>query len=233
MKKIFTFFISTFMILNIAACSSNNNDYALEFFSALDNTLELNSGHIQGTFTSNNEDASKIKFDLQLNQKDNLQLALDLDLEAGDNAEDNFLNFYIKDNKTYLNSYGTTSQSLLENLGINGSEKLSVYNPFLNYTDDELKALFTRSSKNGNNYSFTIDGSLISSYLDSMGSVTIEDATLDATIEDNYITSLTLGISGLQDVETQQVIIDVTIECTLDQINSLDTVTYPADLENY
>lgn len=233
MKKIFTFFISTFMILNLAACSSNNNDYALEFFSALDNTLELNSGHIQGTFTSNNEDASKIKFDLQLNQKDNLQLALDLDLEAGDNAEDNFLNFYIKDNKTYLNSYGTTSQSLLENLGINGSEKLSVYNPFLNYTDDELKALFTRSSKNGNNYSFTIDGSLISSYLDSMGSVTIEDATLDATIEDNYITSLTLGISGLQDVETQQVIIDVTIECTLDQINSLDTVTYPADLENY
>lgn len=233
MKKIFTFFISTFMILNIAACSSNNDDYALEFFSALDNTLELNSGHIQGTFTSNNEDASKIKFDLQLNQKDNLQLALDLDLEAGDNAEDNFLNFYIKDNKTYLNSYGTTSQSLLENLGINGSEKLSVYNPFLNYTDDELKALFTRSSKNGNNYSFTIDGSLISSYLDSMGSVTIEDATLDATIEDNYITSLTLGISGLQDVETQQVIIDVTIECTLDQINSLDTVMYPADLEIY
>lgn len=233
MKKIFTFFISTFMILNLAACSSNNDDYALEFFSALDNTLELNSGHIQGTFTSNNEDASKIKFDLQLNQKDNLQLALDLDLEAGDNAEDNFLNFYIKDNKTYLDSYGTTSQSLLENLGINGSEKLSVYNPFLNYTDDELKALFTRSSKNGNNYSFTIDGSLISSYLDSMGSVTIEDATLDATIEDNYITSLTLGISGLQDVETQQVVIDVTIECTLDQINSLDTVTYPADLENY
>ena len=233
MKKIFAFFISTFMILNLAACSSNNDDYALEFFSALDNTLELNSGHIQGTFTSNNEDASKIKFDLQLNQKDNLQLALDLDLEAGDNAEDNFLNFYIKDNKTYLNSYGTTSQSLLENLGINGSEKLSVYNPFLNYTDDELKALFTRSSKNGNNYSFTIDGSLISSYLDSMGSVTIEDATLDATIEDNYITSLTLGISGLQDVETQQVVIDVTIECTLDQINSLDTVTYPADLENY
>lgn len=221
------------MVLNLAACSSNNNDYALEFFSALDNTLELNSGHIQGTFTSNNEDASKIKFDLQLNQKDNLQLALDLDLEAGDNAEDNFLNFYIKDNKTYLNSYGTTSQSLLENLGINGSEKLSVYNPFLNYTDDELKALFTRSSKNGNNYSFTIDGSLISSYLDSMGSVTIEDATLDATIEDNYITSLTLWISGLQDVETQQVVIDVTIECTLDQINSLDTVTYPADLENY
>lgn len=233
MKKIFTFFISSFMILNLAACSSNNDDYALEFFSALDNTLELNSGHIQGTFTSNNEDASKIKFDLQLNQKDNLQLALDLDLEAGDNAEDNFLNFYIKDNKTYLNSYGTTSQSLLENLGINGSEKLSVYNPFLNYTDDELKALFTRSSKDGNNYSFTIDGSLISSYLDSMGSVTIEDATLDATIEDNYITSLTLGISGLQDVETQQVIIDVTIECTLNQINSLDTVTYPADLENY
>jgi hypothetical protein len=49
MKKIFTFFISTFMVLNLAACSSNNNDYALEFFSALDNTLELNSGHIQGT----------------------------------------------------------------------------------------------------------------------------------------------------------------------------------------
>lgn len=233
MKKILTFFLSTLLVLNLAACSSNNDNYALEFFSALDNTLELNSGHIQGMFISDNEDTSKIKFDLQLNQENNLQLALDLDLEAGNNIEDNFLNFYIKDNKTYLSSYGTTSQSLLENLGINGSEKLSVYNPFLSYTDDELKAFFIQSSKDGNNYSFTIDGSLISSYLDSMGSITIEDATLDATIEDDYITALTLRVSGLQDIEVQQVVIDVTIKCTLDQINSLNAVVYPSDLENY
>ena len=59
-KNIYILYID-FYDFNIAACSSNNDDYALEFFSALDNTLELNSGHIQGTFTSNNEDASKIK----------------------------------------------------------------------------------------------------------------------------------------------------------------------------
>lgn len=233
MKKLLKLILSGFAILSLVACSANNSDYALEFFTALDNTLELNSAQIQGVFTSNNEDSSKIKFDLQINQEKNLQLALDLDLEAGKNTEDNFLNFYIKDDKTYLNSYGTTSQSLLENLGIDGNNKLSVYNPFLSYTDDELKALFTHASKDGNHYSFKIDGSLISSYLDSMGSINIDRATLDATIEDNYVTAFTLHVSGLQDIETQQVDMDITIECTLDHINSLDTVTYPSDLENY
>ena len=234
MKKILSLFISCLLTLSLSACSSNtNSDYAIDFFNALDNTLALDSGHIQGTFISNNEEDSMIHFDLKIDQKDELQMALDLDLEAGGNTEDDFIDFYIKDGKTYLNYMNTTSQSLLENLGIDASQKLSLYNPFLDHTDEELRSLFTKCSKSQNEYSFIIDASMLSAFMDSMGSITIEDAILNATIKDDYITSLKLQVTGLQDIETQQAVIDVTLECSIKQINTLDKIDFPDNLDSY
>ena len=68
-------------------------------------------------------------------------------LSADGNSQPNFLCFYINDNKTYLNSMGTTSQSILSNLGIDGNQKISVYDPFMNFTDDELTSFMQSSSK--------------------------------------------------------------------------------------
>lgn len=234
MKKIFKYLSAFCLLITLSACSSTSNgEYALEFFNALDNTLDINSGHIEGEFNSAGSDSSKMIFDLQLNQEKTLNLAFDLDLEAGQNSEDNFLSFFIKDGKTYLNSYGTTSQSVVENIGLEADQKLSVSNPFLSYTDDELKAMFSKASKKDDTYTFTLDSTEIGAILDSMGSVQIEDAVIEAKIEDDYITFLSVQITGYQNLDSQQATIDINLTCTIDQINQLNQVSFPSDLESY
>ena len=51
-----------------------------------------------------------------------------------------------------MNSMGTKSQSILSNLGIEKDRKISVYDPFMNFTDEELTQLVQSSSHKDNDY---------------------------------------------------------------------------------
>lgn len=234
MKKILKLLLTIPMFLTLVACSnSTNSNDVLDFFNALNNTLNVDSGHFIGTITSNNEIKTAMKFDFEFNQKDKFELAFDLDLEADSNKENQFLSFYIKDRKTYLNSLGTTSQSTADKIGINEDHKLSVSNPFLSYTDDELKSFFTSSKKDENGYTFQIDPRKLELFLDSLATIKIDDAILKAKIEDEYITDLSLKITGVQNIQNQQAIIDIDINITAKDINKLTNINFPKDLEKY
>ena len=116
MKKILTIILTCFLSLNLAGCSaSKNNDDILTFFNALDNTLNLKSAQINGTLTMKD---SKLNIDAQILQKDELQVSSSIGLVTGKNVQNNFLNFYIKNGKTYLNSMGTKTQSTVDKIGL-------------------------------------------------------------------------------------------------------------------
>lgn len=233
MKKILSLLFAICLILNLSACSTNDDEYILTFFDALDNTLDIDSGHIEGTVTSRSDDSSTMNFDLFLNQTESIELALSIGLEANNNIQDDFIDFYIKDGKTYLKYLETTSQSLAENIGIDPTSKLSVSNPFLDFTDDELKAFFSSAKKDDNTYTFELNTTTISSLLDSLGSIVVQDATLIATIENDYLESISLQITGVQTVNEDQASIDITIDALFDQINSLDHIDFPDNLDSY
>ena len=140
MKKFLTLIITCFLSLSLAGCSnSKNNDDILTFFDALGNTLNLKSVQINGTLDMKD---SKMNIDAQILQKEDLQVATSIGLVAGDHVKNNFLNFYIKDGKTYLNSMGTKTQSTVDKIGLKKNSKLNTYNPFLDLTDDQLCELF-------------------------------------------------------------------------------------------
>ena len=142
MKKFLTLIITCFLSLSLAGCSnSKNNDDILTFFDALGNTLNLKSAQISGMKDS------KMNIDPQILQKEDLQVATSIGLVAGDHVKNNFLNFYIKDGKTYLNSMGTKTQSTVDKIGLKKNSKLNTYNPFLDLTDDQLCELFIKSKK--------------------------------------------------------------------------------------
>ena len=150
MKKILTLIITCFLSLSLAGCSnSKNNDDILTFFDALDNTLNLKSAQINGTLDLKD---SKMNVDAQILQKEDLQVATSIGLVAGKNVQTNFLNFYIKDGKTYLNSMGTKTQSTVDKIGLKKNSKLNTYNPFLDLTDDQLCELFDSSKKENDTY---------------------------------------------------------------------------------
>lgn len=233
MKKILSLACAFFLLIGLSGCHSKSDDDILAFFEAFHNTLNAQSGHITAQIQMDTTDQSTIDIDLQIIQENDLQMALSVDLESNGNRQEDFLQFYTRNGKTYLNSMGTTSQSDLSNLGIDASEKIAVYDPFMNFSDSELCDLIESSSKDGNTYSYTIDPSLISTLLDSLGTVDVESSTLDAVIENETLSSFTLDVSGRQTLEETSENIRFKIDCQIEDLNKLQSIAFPEDLESY
>ena len=228
MKKFLTLIITCFLSLSLAGCSnSKNNDDILTFFDALGNTLNLKSAQINGTLDMKD---SKMNIDAQILQKEDLQVATSIGLVAGDNVKNNFLNFYIKDGKTYLNSMGTKTQSTVDKIGLKKNSKLNAYNPFLDLTDDQLYELFDSSKKENDTYTFKVNTSKLATLLDNMGSVKLDHATLVATIKNEKISHMILSFTGTQTVDDASADIDVSIELSIKKLNKIN---FPNDLDNY
>lgn len=228
MKKFLTLIITCFLSLSLAGCSSSkNNDDILTFFDALGNTLDLKSAQISGTLDMKD---SKMNIDAQILQKEDLQVATSIGLVAGNHVKNNFLNFYIKDGKTYLNSMGTKTQSTVDKIGLKKNSKLNTYNPFLDLTNDQLCELFDSSKKENDTYTFKINKSKLATLLDNMGSIKLDDATLEATIKNKKISHMILSFTGKQTVDKASADIDISIELSIKKLNKIN---FPNDLDSY
>lgn len=235
MKKLISIFLTFCFVVTLTGCSSKkNDDDILKFFNALDKTMDAKSIELKGDITLETPESSIYHIDAQLNQQDSLQLAITLGLEANGNKADDYLDFYIKDGKTYLNNMGTKTQSVASNIGIDEDTKLSAYNPFLSFTDEELTDFFESSSKDGNTYTYEIDPAQVASLLDSLGTVSVDNATVTATIEDQIIKHLIVSCSGTQSSDSgDSANFSLTANIEVKHYNSLDTVTFPDDLDSY
>ena len=235
MRKILTRILSVCLLFTLFGCSSStvDTDDVNVVFDALDTTLNAKSGILTGTFEYDTKTDQKINFTIQLIQNGNMQIAATMGLESQGNKIDDYLDFYIKDGKTYLNNMGTTSQSLASNIGIDTSKTLSVYNPFLDLTDSEIKALFTSSSKKDNTYTLVIDSEQLTTLLDGMGTLSISKAKVIATVEKDHLSNLQITIDGYQAYEETSYDVSIQIDCTLTDYNALNKITFPEDLENY
>ena len=217
MKKILTLIITCFLSLSLSGCSnSKNNEDILAFFNALDNTLNLKSAQISGTLDMKD---SKLNVDAQILQKEDLQVASNIGLVAGKNVQNNFLNFYIKDGK-----------STVDKIGLKKNSKLNAYNPFLDLTDDELCELFDSSKKENDAYTFKVNTSKLATLLDNMGSVKLDNATLEATIKNKKISHMILSFTGKQTVDEASANIDISIELSIKKLNKIN---FPNDLDSY
>lgn len=148
MKKITIFILTLIFGFGLTACSKNAPaDLSLEFFNALHHTFQADSAHVEFNIVMNEDDPSEILANLYFDQKNQLALAATSSLKAGGRTQDNFLDFYIKDGKTYLNSMGVKTQSVIEKIGLKTDSKLTNLDPFLDMTDEELKQVFTSGKK--------------------------------------------------------------------------------------
>lgn len=234
MKKIVTRFFIFCLILSLFGCSSSKNiDDIQTVFDALDNTLTVSSARLSGTIQYNTKTKQNIDYTIDFIQNGNLQVAAKIDLESQGNRIDDYLNFYIKDGKTYLNNMGTTSQSVVENIGIDPTKPLSIYNPFLDLTQKELAAIFQSSEKKDNVYTLTIDSKKLATLLDGMGTLSISKAAIVATVDKDHLSNLELNISGLQAFESTSYDVDIHLTCVIENYNSLKEIQFPKDLENY
>ncbi len=235
MKRLFSLLLCFCLLTSLSACKSSKNDEdILKFFNAFDYTLQAKSAAITGSIDMVSGDTkSKMNIDAQFNQENQLQCALKVGLEANKNKIDDYLDFYIKDGKTYLKNMDTTSQSLASNIGIKENTKISAYNPFLNFKDDELCELFESSTKKGNTYTFECDPSKMSEALDEYGSLTLSEASIKATFKNKVISYLCIEAKGEQSITKKSKTIEFKIELNINDYNQLKEITYPDNLDSY
>ena len=232
MKKIYTLILTLILSFSLTGCSSIDKASVLDFFKSLNTTLTADSGHFTGNISIRTKDDSDFSFELDLNQKSDLNLACKIDLKAGNQEQEDFINFYIKDGKTYLNMLGTTSQSLASNIGFNPGDKINVYNPFLNYTDKELISFFKSAKKDNNTYLFNLDTKKLGIFLDSMGSISVSEAEIRAEEKNGMITSFDLHIKMTQNIK-EEFKTDFTIHIDAKDLNNSIQIPFPEDLESY
>lgn len=234
MRKIITQILSICLLFCLSSCSQkvNKND-VIEVFDALDRTLEVDSGILNGTLITETENRNIIDLDVQFIQNGNLRVAANMDLTSGKNTIENYIEFYIVDGKTYLKNMDTTSQSVLENIGLSPNSKISVYNIFLDYSDDQLVSLFESSSRKGNVIQLKLNNKQLSTLLDSMGTLSISKGEITVTLNDEYIENIKLDIQGYFAYDTISSDLNIQLDCDILNINALKNIALPADLDSY
>lgn len=236
MKKFYAFILAFILSLGLSACSAKTNDpqLDLEFFNAVHRTFQADSIHVNGSLDMDNDNQpSSIFIDLYLKQEDELGVAIMTTLEADGKKQPNYLDFYIKDGKTYLNSLGTKTQSTVNLIGLQADSKVDQMDPFLGLTDEDKDELLENGKKEGDRYTFDLNKYYISSLLDSYNSVDVSKASLKATIKDNIIQDLEMDISGTQTIDDEMIDASFILKIKTSDYDSLESIPYPDDLSSY
>lgn len=219
----------------MAGCSKANDTEtaAIAFFDALHKTMSAQSLVVEGTGEAKAGLSGQLDVRVALDQKSDLQLAATTSLSAYGMKLDPFLDFYIRDGKTYLNSQGTKSSSTLSALGLDESTKLSAADPFLSLTDTEKAALFKSAAIKGDTYEFQLDPTRMGTLLDSMGGADISEGNVTAVISDGYVTRLSLHIAGTQTMDGKSQDFEFSIDLNADDINKDINIDWPSDLASW
>lgn len=234
MKRFFSKLLALCIMFSLCACSSSKNkEEIVTVFDALNMTLKAKSGSFTGQIEYNTKTKQKINYSIDIIQDGDMKLKANMGLEAEGNKMDDYLNFYIKDGKTYLNNLGTTSQSVASNIGIDTSKTIAIFNPFLDLNADELSALFKSSSKNGNTYTLVINPEKLATLLDGMGTLNISKATVNAVIDNDRLSNLDVNITGNQAFNDISYDVEIHFVCEIKNFNSLSQIDFPKDLDSY
>ena len=228
MKKIFSLILALCLLVPLQGCTKRSDSDITTVFRALNRTLQADSLELKGNVEVSQPQKMSLDMSVYMNQKSTPEIAVLLNAEGTD-----IIAFYLKDHKTYLNAMGTKSQSSAANIGMDGPKPFDIFNPFLDYSDDELIDFFTASSKKGDTYTLTMDPSKLSTALDRYGGIRISKGTLEATVKDDVITTLVMNLEGENQFTQKGMDTAMTITLHMDKYDENVQVPFPDDLNTY
>lgn len=224
-------FIKSTVVLSSAlmfsGCQANPSHSALTdlFFSSFNHLCEADTLSINGSIR-----LSDLSTDLYIAYNQNpLELAITTSL-----PKDQDIEFYIRDGKTYLNFFGTKSQSLAANIGIDESTDFRIPNPFLDLNRKEREALFQSIvDEDDDVYTYTIRPVMMEKIIDDYGAANIERAVIKTKIVNEQFQSIHLEVKGGLEIGTSTSPIDLEITLEPIQVDVPVQIDFPADLTNW
>lgn len=214
--------------LMFTGCQADRNHSALTdlFFSSFNHLCEAETLSINGTIR-----LSDLTTDLYIAYNHSpVETAITTDL-----PEDQQIEFYIHDGKTYLNFFGTKSQSLAANIGIEDSSNFHLPNPFLDLNRKERDAIFESITKEDeeNVYTYTIRPVMMEKLIDDYGAANIDRAVLKTKIVDDQFQFINLEVKGGLEIGTSTSPIDLSLSLDPIQVDTPVEIDFPADLTTW
>lgn len=231
MKKLLKVFACFGLALSVSACSGGKvEDKALDqlnlsikklselssydFSSSVDVMIEGMSAKIHGSYLT----------------EGGIQLATKVELESTDAPSETFAEIYIKDNMAYSSILGQKNKSeidlsILDNLPIDVDKNFTI-------KKEDMKKYLTSATYIGDTLHLAFDSEALNeSALPASGMEDneIKELTIDIILENDFMKTATITtVLAIKDKEQKMV-----ISLALDNINAVESIEFPSDLDSY
>lgn len=237
MKKICTLFACFGLCLTLAACSTQSkvDDAALdEVVSVVEKLKDMKSANYEvNAEVKADDESSKFKlYGAFMNTDKTPQVSFTMDIDSADGNLKKFIEYYMTQDYSYINLMDMKQKSPIDE-SVAGFEDMLDTTVESGLTKEILKPYLKSASKNGDKISLVIDSSKVSAieqFKSSVGTMVLGETTIDFTITDGFISTISLSVdtSDSETKEKTKIIATVNI---LD-INKVTEIEFP-DLSDY
>lgn len=238
MKKLITLIACFGLLFATTACSKEKvTDEALDQLeSTISKTFEMKSFDYEIEVSDGTTNTMVFRGAFQ--SEGAIGLSLSMDVTAEEQSMKDMMQLYLKDDTMYMSTFGVKQKQPANLSQISG---LSFDMDTLGFDKEALKTYLEEASLSGDTLHLSIKkeqlngvGELAGNSLASIGDTSTDETkldslTIDVQLQDDYISSLTIEGKGKQGTED----INAKITLTLNNINKVESIDYPTDLDTY
>lgn len=176
----------------------------------------------------------------------NIEVSASVDMKQEETSMDNIISLYIKDENLYLNLMNMQKTKLSLTSYMDLLDDIDFTNDTSTNTTDveKIKPFLKETKKENDKITFTLDPVKVKEYLkkqaeeknaseiDSIDQVTIDTMTFTTTIKDNFMHDGQLHVIA-KNPNDEKEYVDVTLSFTFSDINKVNSISYPTDLDTY
>lgn len=233
MKKLLKLALCVGFAISMVACSGSKvEDEALDQLeTSIAKFSEISSFNYKVGITSETDDVN-----LQVHggfvTEGGLQLSCVIDMEANGNKMDKFMEVYLKDDTSYISMMGIKQKSPADLSEMTG---FSFDAETFKLPKEEIKKSLSEAKKDGNKLHLVFSEDFIKENMDtsseanSTGISEISALSLDVELENDFISNMTMNVTGKQNDKE----ITVALSITISDVNTVTEIDFPSDLDSY
>lgn len=235
MKKLAKVLTCAAIMFIASACSGSKiqDDAITKLETGIKKATEMKSFDYAMDLTVDSENTTG-KFYGTVTTEGGFQGSLVMDIAVNGVKADHFLEFYLKEDMMYVSMLG---QKQKQTAGLSQIPDLSLDPDTISIDKEDMKKAFSEATLDGETLHLVLEKSLleenktkIDSAASSLATIDqIKDAVIDIEFENDFMKKVTMTIVSTIEGEEQEIV----FVFTFDNINKVDTVTFPADLDTY
>lgn len=233
MKKLLKLAACLGLTISMVACSGSKvQDEALDQLeTSIAKFSEISSFDYTVGVTSESDDVNLLVSGGFMSE-DGIQFSCVIDLESNGTKMDKFMEVYLQDNMTYISMFGVKQKSEADLSSMAG---FSFDGDTFKLPKEEIKKALSEAKKDGNTLHLVFSKDFIKEAMESnstantTGVSEISDLSIDVELENDFISKMTMNVTGKQKDKEITAVLTITIS----NVNNVTEIAFPSDLDSY